>query len=158
MSRKKKFKVYTNIQPDHIYASLFISMINQRLIRHGKKKLAYRILQRSLNKIQDQTQQDPLITIEKAIRNTTPSVEIRTRRIGGTVYPVPIELNLNRGNLRAIRWILAGAKKRSGKTLYTKLANEFIDASKKTGSAFQKKEEIHKIADANTRTRKKKKL
>ena len=154
MSRTRKF-YSQRIRPDPIYASRFIQMIHQRLMRNGKKKLAYRILQKSLNNIQKQTQQDPLFIIEKAIRNTTPSIKIQTRRIGGAVYPIPLELHLDQGIPQAIRWILIAAKKRSGQTLAINLANEFIDASKKLGNAFHKKEEIQKIADTNIRIVKK---
>nr|YP_009519662.1 ribosomal protein S7 [Udotea flabellum]AYC65671.1 ribosomal protein S7 [Udotea flabellum] len=144
MARTKRKKKKKNSD-----ASLVL--LNQRLLRHGKKKLAYRILQKSLINIQNQTQQDPFLIIEKAIRNTTPSVEIQTRRIGGAVYPIPVELGLDRGIPRGIGWILNSAKKRSGNTFDANLANEFIDASKKIGNAFHKKEEVHKIADANAR-------
>ena len=155
MSRTRKlYSQHTLTDP--IYASRFIQMIHQRLIRNGKKKLAYRILQKSLNNIQKKTEQDPLLIIEKAIRNTTPSIKIQTRRIGGAVYPIPLELHLNQGIPYAIRWILIAAKKRSGQTLALNLANEFIDASKKLGDAFHKKEEIQKIADTNVRLVKKK--
>nr|YP_009519574.1 ribosomal protein S7 [Udotea argentea]AYC65579.1 ribosomal protein S7 [Udotea argentea] len=124
-------------------------LISQRILRHGKKKLAHRILQKSLANIQSQTKQDPMLIVEKAICNTTPSVKIQTRRIGGSVYPIPIELDSNRGISRGIRWILISAKKRPGNTFDKNLANELIDASKKIGNAFHKKEEVHKIANTN---------
>ena len=124
-------------------------LISQRIMRHGKKKLAYRILQKSLVNIQNKTEQDPLLIIEKAISNTTPSVKLQTRRIGRSVVPIPRELDLNRGISRGISWIINSAKKRSGKTFDINLANEFIDASKKVGNAFRKKEEVQRIADTN---------
>lgn len=124
-------------------------LISQRIMRHGKKKLAYRILQKSLVNIQKKTEKDPLLTIEKAISNTTPSIKLQTRRIGRSVVPIPYELDLNRGLSRGISWIINSAKKRSGKTFDIKLANEFIDASKKVGNAFRKKTEIQRIADTN---------
>ena len=155
MARTKKYSCNNN-QSDPIYASKFIQMINQRLMRHGKKKLAYRILQKSLNNIKNQ-KQDPLIIIEKAIRNTTPSIKIQKRRIGGAVYPIPIELEMDQGIPQAIAWILMAAKKRRPKrTLAMNLAHEFMDASKKLGTAFYKKEELYKIADANIRSKNKK--
>lgn len=158
MARTKKYSCNNNNnnQSDPIYASKFIQMINQRLMRHGKKKLAYRILQKSLNNIKNQ-KQDPLIIIEKAIRNTTPSIKIQKRRIGGAVYPIPIELEMDQGIPQAIAWILMAAKKRRPKrTLAMNLAHEFMDASKKLGTAFYKKEELYKIADANIRSKNKK--
>nr|YP_009130614.1 30S ribosomal protein S7 [Tydemania expeditionis]CEO91144.1 30S ribosomal protein S7 [Tydemania expeditionis] len=147
----QKKKKYITIVQDTLSGNRFVYLVTQRLMRHGKKKLAYSILQKSLNNIQDKIQQDPLLILEKAIRNTTPSVEIKTRRIGGAVYPIPIELDMDRGISRGIRWILTAAKKRSGNTLDVNLANEFIDASKKIGNAFHQKEEVQKIADANAR-------
>ena len=156
MARTKKFySCNNNNQPDPIYASQFIQMINQRLMRHGKKKLAYRILQKCLNYIKNQ-KQDPLLIIEKAIRNTTPSIKIQKRRIGGAVYPIPIELQMDQGMPQAVGWILMAAKKRGsrkGVPLAINLANELIDASNKLGTAFYKKEEIHKIAEANIRSK-----
>nr|YP_009519023.1 ribosomal protein S7 [Boodleopsis sp. H.0758]AYC64934.1 ribosomal protein S7 [Boodleopsis sp. H.0758] len=146
-----KFSVKQANKTDYLYSSKIVYSITQRIIKHGKKNLAYRIVQKSLKNIEKQTKQDPLITIEKAIRNTTPSLEIRTRRTGGSVYSVAVELGFNRGTSKAIKWILSAAKKRSAKTFDLNLANEFIDASKKSGSAFNKKEEIHKIADTKTR-------
>ena len=139
MARTKKFPKNSISEP--------IQMIHQRLMRHGKKRLAGRIFQKTLNHIQSLTKQDPFLIIENGIRNTTPSVEIRSRRIAGTVYTLPIELSVDRGVSRAIRWILIAAKKRSGNTLDLNLANEFIDASKKKGTAFYKKEEIQKLSE-----------
>nr|YP_009472593.1 ribosomal protein S7 [Rhipilia penicilloides]ARO74289.1 ribosomal protein S7 [Rhipilia penicilloides] len=155
MARTKKYQLHykREVQPDPIYKSRIIPMLQQRLIRHGKKKLASRILQNSLQNIQNQTQLDPLFVLEKALRNTTPSVEIQTRRIGGAVYPLPVELGFERGMLKALQWLFKAAKKRSGPTLAVNLANEFIDASKKAGTAFHKKEEVHKIAEANGRVK-----
>nr|YP_009514422.1 30S ribosomal protein S7 [Caulerpa lentillifera]AXG75856.1 30S ribosomal protein S7 [Caulerpa lentillifera]QKS32248.1 30S ribosomal protein S7 [Caulerpa lentillifera] len=137
----------------------FIEILNKILMKNGKNKLAYRIIQKSLNIISDQTNEDALEVLEKAIRNTTPSVEIQTRRIGGAVYPIPVELNIHRGISRGVRWIVDSAKKRSGsgKTLDIQLSQEIIDASKKVGNAFRKKEEVHKIAEKNPRAQKRKK-
>ena len=159
MARTKKYKFHykRRLQPDPIYGSRLIQMIHQRLIRNGQKKLAQRILQKSLNNIRNQTQVDPLLVLEKALHHTTPSVEIQTRRFRGAVYPIPIELSIDRGMPKALRWLFLAAKKRSGPTLDVNLANEFIDASKKTGMAFHKKEEVQKIADANERKTKRKK-
>nr|AYC64068.1 ribosomal protein S7 [Halimeda micronesica] len=151
MARTKQLpKNYISISDSEISLSSFtIQMIKQRLMRHGKKQLAARILQKSLNHIKNKTKQDPLLIIENGIRNTTPPIEIRTRRIGGAVYTIPIELSLDRGIPRAIRWILISAKKRAGNTLDLNLAQEFIDASNKRGDAFYKKEQIQKLSQQN---------
>lgn len=135
-----------------------IDQIHQRLIQNGQKQLAHRILQKSLNHIQNKTQQDPLFIVDKALRNVTPSVAIQTRRIRGSFVPIPKEIPLEKGVSRAIRWIIDAAKKRSRGSFSIHLANEFLEASKKMGSAFQKKQEIQKIASANSGERKKKKI
>nr|AYC64417.1 ribosomal protein S7 [Pseudochlorodesmis sp. HV01306b] len=155
MARTKKYKLHykREIHPDPVYKSRTIQLIQQRLIRHGKKKLAFRILHKSLKVLQNKTQLDPLLVLDKALRHTTPSVELQTRRVGGAVYPIPVELRFERGTLKALRWIVIAAKKRSGPTLAINLANELIDASKKSGMAFHKKQEVHKIADANGRVK-----
>lgn len=152
MSRTKYINKYKCNNSDYLF------LISQRIMRHGKKKLAHRILQKSLVNIQNKTEKDPLLIIEKAISNTTPSVKLQTRRRGSSVFPIPVELDLNRGISRGISWILGSAKKRSGNTFAINLANEFIDASKKVGNAFRKKEEVQRIADANRfiKTKKKK--
>nr|YP_009472818.1 ribosomal protein S7 [Caulerpa manorensis]ARO74497.1 ribosomal protein S7 [Caulerpa manorensis]ARR28483.1 30S ribosomal protein S7 [Caulerpa okamurae] len=147
-----RIKIKKNLQ-----STEFVEILNQILMKNGKNKLASRIIQKSLNIISDQTNEDALEVLEKAIRNTTPSVDIQTRRIGGAVYPIPVELHINRGIYRAIRWIVDSAKKRSGKTLDINLSNEILDASKKVGNAFRKKEEVHKIAEKNPRPQKRKK-
>lgn len=140
MARTKKLPKNSISEP--------IQMIHQRLMRHGKKRLAMRIFQKSLNHIKNQTKQDPFLIIENGIRNTTPSVEIRMRRGRGRgrAGARAIELSLDRGVSRAIRWILSAAKKRSGPAERA-LAQEFIDASKKKGAAFYKKEEIQKLLE-----------
>jgi small subunit ribosomal protein S7 len=137
---KKKFK-----------SQSFDEIFQQIIMIHGKKKLAYRIFQNTLNLISTQTEENAFVVLERAIRNTTPSVQIKTRRKGGSVYPLPVELPIDRGISRAVRWIVQSAKKRSANIFYVNLSNEIIDASKKVGNAFQKKQEVQKIAEKNPR-------
>jgi small subunit ribosomal protein S7 len=118
-------------------------------MRHGKKSLAYRIMYESMNQISEITQQDPLVIIEQAIRNATPLVEVKARRIGGSTYQVPLEVVPERGTALAIRWILIACRNRSGKSMSSKLTSEILEASKNTGSAIRKRDEIHKMAEAN---------
>ena len=140
------------------YKNRFLRMIHLRLIRNGKKELAYRILRNSLNHIKNKTKKNPLLTINKAIKNTTPSVKLQTRRIRGSIQSIPVELSGSRGIAQSIRWIIASAKKKnSGNTFGRDLANEFLSAAKKAGNAFRKKKEIKKIADENIRGKRKKK-
>lgn len=139
------------IKPDLFYDSILIQKITNKLMKKGKKTLAHKILNQTLQQIEQKTQQDPIQVIEQAIFNIAPAVEIKTRRIGGAVYSIPIELNTERGISIAIRWLIDCCHTKSNKTFITELTNEIIDASKKMGAAARKREEIHKIAESNTR-------
>nr|YP_009519075.1 ribosomal protein S7 [Callipsygma wilsonis]AYC65014.1 ribosomal protein S7 [Callipsygma wilsonis] len=140
-----------------IYDIYLIKKINQKLIKNGKKKLAYRIFIKSLNFIKTKKKKNPLIILKKAIKNTTSSIKIQTRRIRKSTYFIPIEISKDRAISQAIRWIITSAKKKSSRnTFYQNLANEFINASKKTGNAFYRKQETKKIAAANTRKNRRK--
>nr|YP_009654433.1 ribosomal protein S7 [Pleurostichidium falkenbergii]QCH39720.1 ribosomal protein S7 [Pleurostichidium falkenbergii] len=148
MSRRntaKKKYVYT----DPIYNSKLISMLTVRILKDGKKALAQRIIYKSLDLIKNKTQDEPLETLEKAVRNATPLVEVKARRIGGSTYQVPIEVRAYRGTNLALRWITKFACQRTGKSMSIKLANEIIDAASENGNAIRKKEETHRMAEAN---------
>lgn len=150
MSRNPLKKHYI-IKPDPFYNSILIQKITNQLMKKGKGNLARKILNQTIQQIEKKTQQDPIHIIEQAIANVTPSVEIKARRIGGAIYSIPIELNPDRGVSIAIRWIIDSCNKKSGRSFVAKLTEEMIDASKKMSSAVRKKEEIHKIAESNTR-------
>jgi small subunit ribosomal protein S7 len=137
------------VMPDPVYDSRLIELLVRQIMRHGKKSLAYRIMYESMNQISEITQQDPLVIIEQAIRNATPLVEVKARRIGGSTYQVPLEVVPERGTALAIRWILIACRNRSGKSMSSKLTSEILEASKNTGSAIRKRDEIHKMAEAN---------
>lgn len=137
------------VMPDPVYDSRLIELLVRQIMRHGKKSLAYRIMYESMNQISEITQQDPLVIIEQAIRNATPLVEVKARRIGGSTYQVPLEVVPERGTALAIRWILIACRNRSGKSMSSKLTGEILEASKNTGSAIRKRDEIHKMAEAN---------
>lgn len=137
------------ILPDPVYDSRLIEMIVNRLMKKGKKSLAYRLLYQTLKNIADTTQQDPLKLIEEAVRNATPLVEVKARRVGGSTYQVPVEVPPERGTALALKWILIASRNRSGKTMISKLTNEILDASKNVGNAIKKRDEIHKMAEAN---------
>nr|AYJ22344.1 ribosomal protein S7 [Avrainvillea sp. HV04061] len=156
MSRSKKKIKKRIVDSDSFYNSQLIQMFILRLIKKGKKRLAYKIILETLKNIKNKTQTDPIEIIEQALRYTTPSVEIKARRIGGTVNSIPVELSVYRGTSLAIRWILSSCKTKSVKikTMSNRLANELIDNSNKIGNAVRKKEEIHKIANINIRTSK----
>jgi small subunit ribosomal protein S7 len=148
MSRRRKSKK-RNIIEDPIYNSVLVSMLINKILLKGKKSLAQNILYESMKNIKEITQQDPLEILKKAIVNTAPVVEVKSRRVGGATYQVPIEVKNERGNSLAIKFIVRSARKRSGKNMITKLGNEIIDASNNIGNSVKKKEEIHKMAEAN---------
>ena len=124
-------------------------MLTSRVLKDGKKNLAQTIIYKSLDIIKNKTSKEPLEILEKAIRNTTPLVEVKARRIGGSNYQVPMEVRAYRGTNLSLRWITQFAIQRAGKNMSVKLANEIIDASNENGNAIRKREETHKMAEAN---------
>lgn len=144
--RKKRY-----IKLDPIYDSVLIQKIINHLMKKGKKSLARKILNQTIQQIEIKTQQDPIEIIEQAISNAAPTVEIKARRVGGAVYSIPIELSSERGISTAIRWMVNCCGKKSSRSFSYRLTNEFIDASKKIGSAVRKRDEIHKTAESNAR-------
>jgi small subunit ribosomal protein S7 len=124
-------------------------MIVKRMMQSGKKSLAYRIVYDAFKIIEERTGSDPLETFEKAVRNATPLVEVKARRVGGATYQVPMEVRSDRGIALALRWLIQFSRQRSGRTMAMKLANELMDAANETGSAIRKREETHRMAEAN---------
>nr|YP_010484979.1 ribosomal protein S7 [Hypnea cervicornis]UVW80673.1 ribosomal protein S7 [Hypnea cervicornis] len=137
------------ISPDPIYQSKLISMLTVRILQHGKKGLAQKIIYKALDIIEEKTSNNPLEVLEQAIRNATPLVEVKARRVGGSTYQVPMEVRAYRGTNLALRWLTKFSKDRSGKNMSIKLANEIIDASKDIGNTIRKREETHRMAEAN---------
>jgi small subunit ribosomal protein S7 len=148
MSRRSKSKKRL-VPVDPIYNSRLVTMFIVRVLQEGKKSLAQRIVYQSLEYIRTSTNANPLIVLEKAVRNVAPVVEVKARRIGGSTYQVPIELEALRGINLAVNWITKSARERSGKDMTRKLANELIDASKQAGNAVKKREQTHRMAEAN---------
>lgn len=137
------------VPPDPQYGSRLVSMMARRLMRSGKKSVAYNILYDSFKIISDRTGGDPLETFERAVRNATPLVEVKARRVGGATYQVPMEVRSDRGTALALRWLTQYSRSRSGRSMSGKLANELMDAANETGSAIRKREETHRMAEAN---------
>lgn len=135
--------------PDAVYNSRLVSMFIVHVLQDGKKSKATKIVYNVLEILKQRTSEDALVTLENAVRNVTPLVEVKARRVGGSTYQVPIEVKAYRGTNLALRWITRYARERSGKSIDTRLASELLDASNDTGSATRKKEQIHKMADAN---------
>ena len=148
MSRRNTAKK-RSILPDPLYNSRLVSMLTVRILKNGKKSLAQKIIYTSLDIIQHKTSIDPLEVLEKAVRNATPLVEVKARRVGGSTYQVPIEIRAYRGTNLALRWLTQSAKKRSGKNMANKLANEIMDAANDSGNTIRKREETHRMAEAN---------
>ena len=134
---------------DPVYNSVDISKFINRIMRRGKKSLAERIFYSTIAKIEERTNEKGLEVFQKAITNATPLLEVKARRIGGSTYQVPIDVKPDRGFALASSWNIAAAKNRSGKSFTEKLTNEIIDASNGSGQACKKREDTHKMAEAN---------
>jgi len=148
MSRRRTPKK-RSVMPDPVYDNRLIELIVRQIMRKGKKSLAYKIMYESMTQISETSQQDPVLVIEQAIRNATPLVEVKARRVGGSTYQVPLEVIPERGTALAIRWILSSCRNRAGRSMSSKLTNELLEASKNSGNAVRKRDEVHKMAEAN---------
>jgi small subunit ribosomal protein S7 len=124
-------------------------MLTVRILKEGKKHLAQRIIYNAFDIIKQRTGEDAILVFESAIKKVTPLVEVKARRIGGSTYQVPMEVRAFRGTNLALRWITKYARERAGKSMSMKLANEIMDAANETGSSIRKREEIHRMAEAN---------
>jgi small subunit ribosomal protein S7 len=148
MSRRTIGKKRT-VPPDPLYNSCLVNMTIRRIMKSGKKALAASIVYDALKTVGERTGSDPLEVFEKAIRNLTPLVEVKARRVGGATYQVPMEVRSGRGSTLALRWLVNFSRSRSGRTMAGKLANEIMDAANETGGAIKKREETHRMAEAN---------
>ena len=148
MSRRKVIKKKFPL-PDPVYNNYLISILITRLIKDGKKNLAQNIVCDALDIIAYRLDVDPIEVFEQAVKNVTPYVEVKARRFGGATYQVPMEVTSFRRTNLSLRWIVKATKNRPGKTIALKLANELIDASNNSGEAIRKKQETHKMAEAN---------
>jgi small subunit ribosomal protein S7 len=137
------------VPPDPVYNSRLINMAIRRIMYSGKKSVASGLLYDSLKVIEERTGQDPLEVFENAVRKATPLVEVKARRVGGTTYQVPMEVRTERGVALALRWIIQYSRARAGRSMVAKLANELMDAANDTGGAIRKREETHRMAEAN---------
>ncbi|KAM7460019.1 hypothetical protein LguiA_036002 [Lonicera macranthoides] len=134
---------------DPIYRNRLVNMLVNRILKHGKKALAYKILYRAIKKIHQETKRNPLSVLREAIRKVTPKIAVKARRVSGSTRQVPIEIGSKKGKVLAIRWLLAASRKRPGQDMAFKLSSEFRDASKGSGAAIRKKEETRRMAEAN---------
>ena len=148
MSRRSQAKRVL-LEPDPVYNSRLVSLLVARVLKSGKKTLAERIVYQALDIILEKTKENPVILLEKAVKNATPQVEVKSRRVGGSTYQVPIEIRPYRGTNISLKWIIDFAKNRPGYGMSNKLANELIDAARENGGAIRKKDQVHKMAEAN---------
>jgi small subunit ribosomal protein S7 len=137
------------VPPDPVHNSRLINMAIRRIMYSGKKSVASGLLYDALKVIEERTGQDPLEVFENAVRKATPLVEVKARRVGGATYQVPMEVRTDRGVALALRWIIQYSRARAGRSMVAKLANELMDAANETGGAIRKREETHRMADAN---------
>ena len=135
--------------PDPKYGSLVLAKFINFVMYDGKKSIAEKIIYNTLEKIKEKTKEDPLKIFNDAINNIRPNLEVRSRRVGGATYQVPVEVKVKRSQTLALRWLLAATRKRKNKTMAEKWFNEILDASQNKGSAIKKREETHKMAESN---------
>ena len=147
MSRKRKAPI-RKIYPDPKYGSVVISKFINSIMYDGKRSTAEKILYTALDRIKSKNE-DPVKVFNSAISNVRPNLEVRSRRVGGATYQVPVEVKSNRSQALALRWILAASRKRKNKTMSEKLFFELMDASQNKGSAVKKREDTHKMAESN---------
>ncbi|MGD8603187.1 MAG: 30S ribosomal protein S7 [Anaerolineales bacterium] len=136
-------------QGDIRYNNINVTEFINRLMKRGKKSTANRILYTAFDQIQERTGKDPVEVFEQALNNVSPILEVKPRRVGGATYQVPVEVAPDRRLSLAIRWILAAARSRGGKSMAERLASELMDAANETGAAMKRREEVHRMAEAN---------
>lgn len=135
--------------PDVKYNNVHVAMFINRMMRGGKKSVAQRMLYEAFDLIEQRAKRDPIEVFELAIRNATPALEVKPRRVGGSTYQVPVEVEPRRALSLAMRWLLQAARARGGRNIAEKLAAEFMDAAAEQGNAIKKKQDTHRMAEAN---------
>ncbi len=148
MARRRE-AVKRQIAPDPKFNDLLVARFINAILRKGKKSLAERVFYQALDNIGKKSKEEPIKVFHKAVENTAPLLEVRSRRVGGATYQVPVEVNPNRRIALGIRWMIQNAKSRSGRTMAEKLTGEIMDAYHNTGGAIKKKEDVHRMAEAN---------
>ena len=137
------------ISPDPVYSSVLAQRFINRLMLDGKKSVAERIFYNALEQVENRAKRPPLEVFEQAVKNVMPVIEVRPRRVGGSTYQVPVEVRPDRKVALALRWMIVNARKRAGRSMADKLSGELLDAANNTGASVKKKEDIHRMADAN---------
>ena len=146
---RKKRAVKRDVLPDSIYNSKVVTKLINQIMIDGKKGTAQKIIYEAFDIIKEKTNEEPIVVYEKAMKNIKPALEVKTRRVGGANYQVPVEVKPDRAQALAFRWLAQYARLRNGHSMAENLANEIIDASNGTGASVKKKEDTHKMAEAN---------
>ena len=146
---RKKRAVKRDVLPDPIYNSKIVTKLINQIMIDGKRGIAQNIIYDAFEMIKNKTNEDPMVVFEKAMKNIRPALEVKSRRVGGSNYQVPVEVKPERAQALAFRWLAQYARLRSGKSMAEKLANEIIDASNGIGASVKKKDDTHKMAEAN---------
>ncbi len=137
------------IEPDPVFRNVLVSQVINKVLLKGKKDLARKIVYDALEIVEKRTNQDPVNVLRRAVENIRPQVEVRSRRVGGSSYQVPVEVSPRRSNSLAVRWLVNFARRRREPTMAQRLANEIMDAANNTGAAVKRKEDVHKMAESN---------
>jgi len=148
MPRRKRAEK-REILPDGRYNNRTVTMFVNKLMQRGKKSTAERIMYSALDRIEAQTRKSPIDTFDAALRNATPTIEVKPRRVGGATYQVPVDIRAERRMALAIRWLLRSARSRGGRSMSERLAAELMDASTGQGATIKRKEDTHRMAEAN---------
>src|SRR5688572_16013265 len=135
--------------PDPIYRSVLVTQLVNKVLTRGKRSLAERIVYGALDIVKDKTGAEPVATLKRAVENTKPQLEVKSRRVGGATYQVPVEVKPRRATTLSIRWLVGFSRQRREKTMADRLANELLDASNAIGAAVKRREDMHKMAESN---------
>ncbi len=135
--------------PDPIYHSVLVTQFVNKVLQRGKRSLAERTMYAALDIVKDKTGAEPIATLKRALENVKPQLEVKSRRVGGATYQVPIEVRPRRATTLAIRWLVGYSRQRREKTMAERLANELLDASNGIGTSVKRREDIHKMAESN---------
>ncbi len=138
-----------DLMPDPIYRSVLVTQIVNKVLQRGKRTLAESIVYDAMDILKDKTDGEALATVKRAIENLKPALEVRSRRVGGTTYQVPVEVRPRRANTLAIRWVVGYARQRREKTMAERLANELLDAANGIGTSMKRREDLQKMAESN---------
>jgi small subunit ribosomal protein S7 len=137
------------VKPDMRFSSVLVSGLINRLMNDGKRSTAAGVMYDALDIVESRMKRPPLEVLEEAVRNVTPTLEVKPRRVGGSTYQIPVEVSTSRQRSLSMRWLITAARNRSGKSMAEKLANEFMDAAQGSGAAVKKREDTHRMAEAN---------